>query len=168
LYRNHFRSSETRSICREHPHTTKRQCVLERGEPMRTRLSAAVVKNELVRRIEDYSGQNLLACYQCGKCAAGCPSAFAMDMLPSQVIRLLQLGQVDEVLHSETPWFCASCQTCYSRCPKGLDLSRVMEALREVILQEHGDQISINALPIEELAQFPQQLYIGSFRKFTV
>ena len=135
---------------------------------MRIRLSAKVVRNELVRRVEEYSGQDMLACYQCGKCLAGCPVAFAMDMLPSQVIRLIQLGQVEDVLDSQTPWFCASCQTCYARCPKGLDLSRIMEAVREIILQERGDHIDINALPGDELAEFPQQVYISSFRKYTV
>jgi heterodisulfide reductase subunit C len=134
---------------------------------MRIRLNAATVRNELVRRVEEYSGQDLLACYQCGKCSAGCPVAFAMDMLPSQVIRLIQLGQVEDVLGSETPWFCASCQSCYARCPKGLDLSRIMEAVREIILLERGDHIEINELPAQELAEFPQQVYISSFRKFT-
>jgi len=134
---------------------------------MKIRLSAKTVRNEWVVRVEEYSGQDLLACYQCGKCSAGCPAAGAMDMLPSQVIRLVQLGQVEEVLNSETPWFCASCQTCYSRCPKGLDLSRIMEALREIVLQERGDHIQINELSPDELAEYPQQVYISSFRKYT-
>ena len=67
---------------------------------MRVRLSAESVHNELVRRIEEYSGQDLMACYQCGKCAAGCPVAFAMDMLPSQVIRYAQLGLVEQLTDS--------------------------------------------------------------------
>ena len=134
---------------------------------MRIKLSAATVRSELVQRVEEYSGQKMLACYQCGKCSAGCPVAFAMDLLPSQVIRLIQLGQVQDVLDSETPWFCASCQMCYARCPKGLDLSRIMEALREIILQERGDHLHLNELPAEELAEFPQQVYISSFRKYT-
>ena len=112
---------------------------------MRIRLSAEVLKSDLVRRIEEISGQDLLACYQCGECSAGCPVAFAMDMLPSQVIRLVQLGQVEEALESETIWFCAACQTCYARCPKGVDLSRIMEALREIALQEKGDHLVIEA-----------------------
>ena len=65
---------------------------------MRVRLSAETLRSALVRRVEEISGQDLLACYQCGECSAGCPVAFAMDMLPSQVIRLVQLGQVEEAL----------------------------------------------------------------------
>jgi heterodisulfide reductase subunit C len=134
---------------------------------MRVRLSKTSIKNDLVRKIEEISGQDLLACYQCGKCSAGCPAAFAMDMLPSQVIRYAQLGMVDKVLNSDTPWFCAACQTCYSRCPKGVDLARIMEAVREIILQEKGDHITLNDIPPMELAEFPQQLFIGGFRKYT-
>ncbi len=134
---------------------------------MRIRLSAEVLRNDLVRRVEEISGQDLLACYQCGKCSAGCPVAFAMDMLPSQVIRLVQLGQVEEALESETIWFCAACQTCYARCPKGVDLSRIMEALREIALQRGGDYLDIKAIHPEELAEFPQQAFIGGFRKYT-
>jgi heterodisulfide reductase subunit C len=134
---------------------------------MRIRLSAGTVRNDLVRRIEEISGQDLLACYQCGACSAGCPVAFAMDVQPSQVIRLIQLGQVEEALESETIWFCAACQTCYARCPKGVDLSRIMEALREIALQRDGDYLDIEAIRPEELAEFPQQAFIGGFRKYT-
>jgi heterodisulfide reductase subunit C len=134
---------------------------------MRVRLSAEILRSELVRRIEEISGEDLLKCYQCGKCAAGCPAAFAMDMLPSQVIRFAQLGLVEEVLDSKTPWFCAACQTCYARCPKGVDLSRIMEAIREIGLQERGDYINLNTLSPDDLAEFPQQAFIASFRKYT-
>ncbi|TEU15559.1 MAG: 4Fe-4S dicluster domain-containing protein [Anaerolineales bacterium] len=134
---------------------------------MRVKLSAETLRNELVRRIEEISGEDLLKCYQCGKCAAGCPVAFAMDMLPSQVIRFAQLGLVEEVLDSETPWFCAACQTCYARCPKGVDLSRIMEAIREIVLQERGDYIDLSTLSLDDLAEFPQQAFIASFRKYT-
>lgn len=134
---------------------------------MRVKLSAGTVRSDLVRRIEEISGQDLLACYQCGECSAGCPVAFAMDMLPSQVIRYAQLGMVEKVLNSDTPWFCAACQACYSRCPKGVDLARIMEAVREIILQEKGDHVTVNDISPVELAEFPQQLFIGGFRKYT-
>jgi heterodisulfide reductase subunit C len=90
-----------------------------------------------------------------------------MDMLPSQVIRFAQLGLVEEVLDSETPWLCAACQTCYARCPKGVDLSRIMEAIREIVLQERGDHIDLSTLSLDDLAEFPQQAFIASFRKYT-
>lgn len=134
---------------------------------MRINLSAQVVRNDLVRKVQEMSGQDVLKCYQCGECSAGCPAAFAMDMLPSQVIRYLQLGQIETVLSCRTIWYCAACQQCYTRCPKGVDLSRIMEALRDLALQEKGDCVKITELPPEVLTDFPEQAFVSGFRKYT-
>jgi heterodisulfide reductase subunit C len=94
--------------------------------------------------------------------------AFAMDILPSQVIRFAQLGMVDRLLDSKTIWLCAACQTCYTRCPKGIDLSRIMEALREIVMFDRGSHITHDTIPPEEMMEWPQQAFIGGFRKYTV
>jgi heterodisulfide reductase subunit C len=59
-----------------------------------------------------------------------------MDLPPNQVMRLLQLGFVDEALRSKTIWLCASCETCTTRCPREVDLAAVMDALRNLALRE--------------------------------
>jgi heterodisulfide reductase subunit C len=133
---------------------------------MRTRISIATVRGEFVREIESISGECLLACNQCGKCSAGCPVAFSMDILPNQVIRLAQLG-IEDVLASQTIWTCASCLTCVSRCPKGIDLPRIMEAMRLIRMQRSGNQIEASQIPAEMVAEVPQLALIGGFRKFT-
>jgi len=86
-------------------------------------------RNFVSRIIRD-SGVNPSDCYQCGKCSAGCPVAFAMDYMPRQIIRMLQLGMIKEVLSSRTIWLCAGCAACYARCPHNVDLPRLMETLR--------------------------------------
>jgi heterodisulfide reductase subunit C len=53
-----------------------------------------------------------------------------MDLLPSQVMRLIHLGAEDEVLGSKAIWACASCEACTSRCPMGIDVAAVMDSLR--------------------------------------
>ncbi|MBC7263153.1 MAG: 4Fe-4S dicluster domain-containing protein [Chloroflexi bacterium] len=133
----------------------------------RIQLSTGRLNSDFVRRVAELSGQDLLACYQCGKCSAGCPAAGSMNVLPSQIIRLVQLGLEDEVLQSETIWYCASCLTCVARCPKGVDLARVMEAIRKIALERYGDHILVTKISPDELAEWPQQAFIGGFRKYT-
>lgn len=75
------------------------------------------------------------ACFQCRKCSSGCPLTFAMDLLPDRVIRLALLGAEDQVLGSNTIWVCASCETCTTRCPNGIDIAGVMDWLKEEALK---------------------------------
>jgi heterodisulfide reductase subunit C len=61
-----------------------------------------------------------------------------MDVPPNQLIRLLQLGQVEKALHAQAIWQCVSCQTCSTRCPKKVDCAGVMDALREVAIRRNA------------------------------
>ncbi len=133
---------------------------------MRARVCGERLRGSLVQRVEAISGQRLLECNQCGKCSAGCPVASAMDMLPSQVIRLVQLG-FDEPLEAQAIWVCASCQTCVTRCPKGIDLPRVMEALRQIHLRRGEELLSPEDLPPHVVADLPQMALIAGFRKMS-
>ena len=76
------------------------------------------------------AGVDLKDCYQCGKCTAGCPLADGMDLMPREVIRFLQLGAIDVVLSAKTPWICAQCVVCSSRCPQNVDICSTMRAVR--------------------------------------
>jgi len=132
---------------------------------MRTIISVDRIRGRLARDVEEISGQDLLACNQCGKCSAGCPVASAMDLLPSQAVRMAQLG-MEEVLQSRTVWICASCLTCVTRCPKGVDLPRLMEALREISLRAGATRMDLDHLPPELVRELPQLAIVGGFRKY--
>lgn len=84
-------------------------------------------------KIKELSGQDVNLCYQCGKCTAGCPIANAVAPVPHQIIHLIQLGQEEAVLKAPTIWYCLSCITCTARCPKQLDLAKIMDAVREIV-----------------------------------
>jgi len=85
---------------------------------------------DAIAELTQESGVRAEKCYQCGKCSAGCPVAFAMDRTPREIMRLVQLGLMEQAFKSHTIWLCASCDTCSTRCPREVDIARVMETLR--------------------------------------
>jgi heterodisulfide reductase subunit B2 len=100
------------------------------------------INPDLAKRIQDEIGQNVYLCYQCVKCTSGCPLSEYFDWQPNQVMRAVQLGQEEIALDSKTPWLCASCQTCSTRCPQGLDITAIMEFLtRESLRRGYKPQV---------------------------
>lgn len=134
---------------------------------MRTVLSREKLRSSFVAKIEELSGQNLLACYQCGKCSAGCPNIDQMDLQPNQVIRFAQFGMKEVLLNSKTIWVCASCLTCNVRCPKGINIAEVMEALRQVLLRQRKDHVDLDKLTDDQKTELPPIALVGNFRKTT-
>jgi heterodisulfide reductase subunit C len=134
---------------------------------MRINISKRKIKDPFVTKVEELSGQNLLACYQCGKCSAGCPAVSEMDILPNQIIRYAQLGFKDELLRSKSIWICASCFTCNARCPKGINIAEVIEAIREILLRKREDHLKVKKLTDAEKMDVPPIAIISSLRKFT-
>jgi len=132
----------------------------------RLRLSAATLKNDFVRRIEQVAGQSAFACYQCGKCTAGCPMAAEMDLTPNQVLRFAQLGLGERLRGCRTVWLCASCFTCSARCPKGVKIAEVMEAVRVVLIRREMAGPGPQAVKIDEEG-LPPIAIISALRKLT-
>lgn len=110
-------------------------------------LETIVPNPKLRKEIEKASEQKISACFQCGKCTNGCPIMFAMDIAPHKLLRLLQYGKVDEVIRSDTIWVCASCETCTTRCPNGIDIAHLMDTLRQ-FSQSRGIKASQYSVPI--------------------
>ncbi len=87
-------------------------------------------------RLRWLTHEKIQLCFQCQKCASGCPVAHAMDYTPPQLLRMILLGMDDEVLKAKTMWLCASCETCTTRCPQGIDIAQVMDSVRAVMISE--------------------------------
>jgi heterodisulfide reductase subunit C2 len=134
---------------------------------MKIILSRQIINDPFVAKVEELSGQNLLACYQCGKCSAGCPNVCEMDILPNQIIRYAQLGLKEELLGSKSIWVCASCMTCDVRCPKGINVAEVLEAIRLILLRQRKDHLDVQNLSDAEKTEVPPIALISSMRKFT-
>lgn len=110
-------------------------------------------------RVDQLAHTRVRDCYQCGKCSAGCPMAEQMDMLPNQLLRLVQLGRVDRAMAAEAVWLCVSCQTCSTRCPKSVDCAGVMDALRQLSVEE--DKIA----PSQRRTVLFQQAFLNNVRR---
>ncbi len=82
--------------------------------------------------VEKESHANLMACLQCQKCTSGCPVAALADWKPHEMVRMVQLGQRDEVLKSKMLWQCTSCQTCATRCPQKVSVAALNDGLRRL------------------------------------
>ncbi|MFC1737541.1 4Fe-4S dicluster domain-containing protein [Planctomycetota bacterium] len=90
----------------------------------------------IIRKVQQLSGVDLSVCFQCKKCTSGCPVAKLSNSPPSEIIRRLHLDVGDEILESDIIWMCVSCETCSARCPMGIDIAAVMDALRALALEK--------------------------------
>jgi len=107
--------------------------------------TAVAPSSGLARTILEDAAVEVNLCYQCGKCAAGCPVAYAMDYAPAQLIHAARLGLDDLVLNSKTIWLCAACETCTTRCPQEVDIAKVMDAAK-ILAVKRGIKPSIGAV----------------------
>lgn len=120
--------------------------------------------SEFAEKIYEITGENVYLCYFCGKCGASCPLSEFMDYKPYQIIHMIQLDD-REALNADSIWFCASCFSCSVRCPRGLDIAKIMEGVRQLILRE-GKSI-INLRKIKNLEKYPPIALISASRKYT-
>jgi len=89
----------------------------------------------------DRSGQNLLSCYQCRRCAAGCPVGQETGVTPDRLIRMIIFGEREEVLNNLLVWKCVACYTCGTRCPNNIQTARINETLKQISKEAHTEPL---------------------------
>ena len=82
-------------------------------------------------------GEAIRSCIQCGVCTGSCPTANKWDYPPRQVIAMVRAGLRDELLSSNSMWFCASCYTCTVRCPRDIKPTDIMHALEVIAIRDN-------------------------------
>lgn len=80
-------------------------------------------------------GDKIKECIQCGTCSASCPTSYAMDYTPREIIAAFRAGLLERVLQSNTIWLCASCYSCTVRCPSGIKLTDIMYELKRLAIE---------------------------------
>jgi len=122
---------------------------------------------EFLKKIDYLAGESIEQCYQCGICGGSCPLRFAMDHSPMQIIRMVYLKLEEEIFSSNTIWICSTCFTCQTRCPRGIDIPKIMEALRQISLRKNVTYVHLKDIPKEEIRRLPQIALISNQRKFS-
>jgi len=134
---------------------------------MPLKITSKTVDDNLIRKVREISGQPIYKCYQCGTCTGSCPMVEHIDATPRRLMALVQWGQAEALKDVNTPWVCASCHSCQVRCPRGIELPKVMEALRQIKLRTNENQIEPSNLQPEEIIDLPQIAMVSGFRKMT-
>lgn len=120
---------------------------------------------DFLEKVEELSGQSVNSCIRCGTCSAGCPFAEEMDVLPERIFKRIVLGDKEGILEKNTMWICAACFTCSVRCPRDIDVAKIMESVRQIVLREDLDMVDVDE--VGNMGKLPQLAVVGCFRKET-
>lgn len=82
-------------------------------------------------RLDPVTAGTARRCANCGRCGAAC-RALLRDPSPAGLLRLLQLGRVDEALTAPLLWACTGCRQCSACCPQDLDVAAAVVRLRRL------------------------------------
>lgn len=126
-------------------------------------------KKELLKeQILRTSGVNPLKCMRCGKCSGTCPSYDEMEYHPHQFVYMVETGDIETLMKSESVYKCLSCFACVDRCPRGVEPAKIIEAVRlAVIRQKDGDRMTSNDIPAKLDPDMPQQALMSAMRKYS-
>ncbi len=130
-------------------------------------ISRSALDEAAHKKVAEISGENAGKCMQCGTCSSVCPMVESMDVTVRQTMLLLQHGQAEQLAQSKTGSVCAACHNCEVRCPRGIEIPRLMEALRLVKLRRNEDHVDPRAIPREKLRELPPIAMVAGFRELT-
>ena len=122
------------------------------------------LRDEIIRR----SGVNPTKCMRCGKCTGTCPAFDEMEYHPHQFVYMVESGDIEPLLESESLYRCLTCFACVERCPRGVEPAKLVEAVRLAAIRPQGsNRLTANDIPDMLDDETPQQLIVSAFRKYT-
>ena len=127
-------------------------------------LTNSVTKEDILR----ISGVNVQKCMQCGKCSGACPSYDEMEYHPHQFVAMVRKGQIEKLMESDSIYKCLSCFACLERCPRNVEPSKLIEAVRVAVIRQQGkNHMSSDDIPAKLDDKIPQQALVSAMRKYS-
>ena len=124
--------------------------------------------NDMKETILRISGVNPKKCMKCGKCSGTCPAYDEMEYHPHEFVSMVDKGDLQPLLDSQSLYKCLSCFACTQRCPRDVEPAKLIEAMRLMVIRGQGNNYmkcdEIPALLDEEL---PQQAIVSAMRKYS-
>ena len=122
----------------------------------------------MIENIKRISGVNPRKCMKCGKCTASCPAFDAMEYHPHQFVAMVEQGDIQPLLESESIYKCLTCFACVDRCPRGVEPAKLVEAVRLSVIRKQGaNRMTADDVPAILNEDVPQQLLVSAFRKYS-
>lgn len=122
------------------------------------------LQQEIIRS----SGVNPKKCMRCGKCSATCPAYDEMEYHPHQFVYMVESGDIEPLLNSESLYRCLSCFACIDRCPRGVEPAKLVEAVRlEAVRKQGANHLKADDIPALLDEDIPQQALVSAFRKYS-
>ena len=114
------------------------------------------------------SGVNPKKCMKCGKCSGTCPNYDKMEYHPHQFVSMIENGDVEPLLSSDSLYKCLTCFACVERCPRGVEPAKLVEAVRLINIRRQGNNhLTPDMVPALLDEDMPQQAIVSAFRKYT-
>lgn len=124
-------------------------------------------KDELKEQIIRSSGVNPLKCMRCGKCTASCPSFDEMEYHPHQFVYMVEKGDIEPLMNSDSLYKCLSCFACVERCPRGVEPAKIVEAVRLAVIRQQGkNHLKPQDIPALLDEDLPHQAIVSAMRKY--
>ncbi len=125
-------------------------------------------KEYLQQELLRISSVNPKKCMKCGKCSATCPAYDEMEYHPHQFVSMINNGDIEPLLNSDSLYKCLSCFACVDRCPRGVEPAKLVEAVRLAAIRQQGNNhLKANEVPSLLDDDTPQQLLVSAFRKYS-
>ncbi len=125
-------------------------------------------EERLKEQILRTSGVNPRKCMRCGKCSGTCPSYDEMEYHPHQFVYMVENGEIDKLMQSESIYKCLSCMACVDRCPRGVEPAKIVEAVRLAVIRQKGaNHMTANDIPEKLDDDIPQQALMSAMRQYS-